>query len=50
MAKGTSSAEAMSNNEKINPVVIAIIKLHESEGTSQSGRQLVSQSAKNSTK
>jgi len=35
MTKGTSQAEAMSNSEKIKSVALAIVKLHESEGTSQ---------------
>jgi len=39
MAKGTSWAEATSNSEKIRPVALAIVELHESEGI----RQLVSQ-------
>jgi len=32
MAKGTSWAEAMLNSEKIKPVGLAIVELHESEG------------------
>jgi len=49
MVKGTSQAEATSNSEKIKP--LAIVKLHESEGISQSSRQLVSQSvSRNSVK
>jgi len=44
MAKGTSQAEATSNSEKIKPVALAIVKLHESESISKSVRQLVSQS------
>jgi len=39
MVKGTSRAEAMSNSEKIKPVALAIVELHESEGISQSGSQ-----------
>jgi len=39
MAKGTSWAEAMSNSEKIKPVALAIVELHESEGIRQAGRQ-----------
>jgi len=46
MAKGTTRAEAMLNSEKIKPVALAIVELHESEGisqsVSQSDRQLVS--------
>jgi len=38
MAKGTSWAEATSNNEKIKPVALAIVKLRKSEGI----RQLIS--------
>jgi len=34
MPKGTSQAEAMSSSEKIKPVALAIIKLHQSEGIS----------------
>ena len=47
-AKNTNLVEAiaMSNSEKIKPVALAVIKLHLSEGISQSG----SQSAENSTK
>jgi len=41
MAKGTSRAEATLNSEKIKPVALAIVKLHESEGIGQSVRQLV---------
>jgi len=37
MAKGTSQAEAMSNSKKIKSVALAIVKLRESEGISQSG-------------
>ena len=40
MQKGTSWAEATSNNEKIKPVVLAIIKLCLSEGISQLVTQL----------
>jgi len=36
MAKGTSWAEATMNSEKIKPVALTIVELHESEG-----RQLV---------
>jgi len=39
--KGTSWAEAMSNSEKIKPVALAIVELHESEGIRQA-RQAVS--------
>jgi len=35
--KGTSWAEAMSNNEKINPIALAIVQLRESEGIRQAG-------------
>ena len=35
MPKGTYLAEAMSNSEKINPVVLAVIELRLSEGISQ---------------
>jgi len=45
MAKGTSRAEATSNNEKIRPAALAIVELHESEG-----RQAGSQSVENSVK
>jgi len=41
MAKGTSWAEATSNSKKIKPVALAIVELHESEGTRQAGRQEV---------
>jgi len=52
MAKGTSWTEAMLNSEKIEPVALAIVELHESEGIrqagwcagGQAGRQLVNQS------
>jgi len=37
MAKGTSWAEAMLNSEKIKPVALAIVELHESEGIRQAG-------------
>ena len=46
MPKGISQAEAMSNSEKIKPVALAVIKLHLSEGISQS----VTQSVENSVK
>jgi len=40
--KGTSQAEAMSSSEKINPIALAIVELHESEGIRwQAGRQLL---------
>jgi len=42
MPKGTSRAEAISNSEKIKPVVLAVIELHLSEGISQSVSQSVS--------
>jgi len=34
IAKGTSRAEAMLNTEKVKPVALAIVELHESEGIS----------------
>jgi len=37
MAKGTSRAEVTLNSEKIKPVALAIVELHESKGISQSG-------------
>jgi len=40
IAKGTSRAEVMLNREKIKPTVLAIVELCESEGISQSVRQL----------
>jgi len=46
MAKGTSWAEVTLNSEKIKPIALAIVELHESEGL----RQLVSQSVENSVK
>ena len=39
MPKGTSQAEAMSNNEKIKPVALAVIELRLSEGIKQSASQ-----------
>jgi len=39
--KGTSQAEATSDSEKIKPVTLAIVVLHESEDIRQAGRQLV---------
>jgi len=48
MAKGTSQAEVTSNSEKIKPVALAIVELHESEGIRQAVSQLVSQSVENS--
>jgi len=44
VAKGTSRAEATLNSERMKPVALTIVKLRESEGISQAGRQLVSQS------
>ena len=41
MPKGTSRAEAMSNSEKIKPVVLAVIKLRLSEGISKAVSQSV---------
>jgi len=35
MAKGTSWAKATMNSEKMKPVALAIIELHESEGIRQ---------------
>ena len=46
MPKGTSQAEAASKNEKIEPIILAIVKLCLSEGISYS----ISQSVKNSIK
>ena len=43
MPKGTSRAEATSNNEKIKPVALAVVKLRLSEGISQSVSHLLSQ-------
>ena len=43
MPKGTSQAEATSDSEKIKPVALAIIKLHLSEGISQSVSRLLNQ-------
>jgi len=37
MANGTSRAEATSNSEKIKPVALVIVELHESEGIWQAG-------------
>jgi len=37
MAKGTSQAEVMLNSEKIKPIALVIVELHESEGISQAG-------------
>jgi len=37
MAKGTSQAKAVLNSEKIKPVALAIVELHESEGIRQAG-------------
>ena len=41
MPKGTCRAEATSDSDKIKPAALAIIKLHFSEGISQSGSQPV---------
>jgi len=38
MAKGTSRTKVMLNSEKINPIALAIVELHESEGIRQAGR------------
>ena len=38
MPKGTSWVESTSNNEKIKPVILAVIELRLSEGTSQSSQ------------
>ena len=45
-AKGTCWVEVTSNSEKIKPVALAIIKLHLSEGISQSVRQSLENSVK----
>ena len=50
MSKGTSQAEATLNSEKINPVALAVIELHLSEGISQLLTFSVSQSVQNSVK
>jgi len=47
MAKGTSRAQAMLNNEKIKPIALTIVELRESEGIRQA---VVSQSVENSVK
>jgi len=44
MAKDTSWAEATSSSTKINPVALAIVELHESEGNSELVSSSVSQS------
>ena len=44
LAKGTSRNEAMLNSEEIKPVALGIIKLHLSEGISQSVGRSVGQS------
>jgi len=46
MEKGSSWAEVMSNSEKIKPVALAMVELHESEGIRQAGRQAVENSVK----
>jgi len=38
MAKGTFWAEVTLNSEKIKPVTLVIVELHESEGIRQAGR------------
>jgi len=38
MEKGTSRTEVTSSSEKIKPVTLAIVNLHESEGIRQAGR------------
>ena len=43
MPKGTSRDEAMSNNEKIKPIALAVIELRLPEGIRPSGKQAVSQ-------
>jgi len=43
MAKGTFRAEVTWKSEKIKPVALAIVELHESEGISQEVSQSVSQ-------
>jgi len=42
VAKGISRAEVTLNSKNIKPVALAIVKLRESEGIRQGGRQLVS--------
>jgi len=42
VAKGTSLAETTLNSEIIKPIALAIVKLCESEGIRQAGRQVVS--------
>jgi len=37
MGKGTSWTEVTLNSEKLNPVALAIVELHESEGIRQAG-------------
>ena len=44
MPNDTSLAEAMSNSEKIKPVVLAVVELHLSEGIGQSVILALSQS------
>jgi len=39
MAKDTSQAEAMLNSEKIKPVTLAIVELHESDGRQADSRK-----------
>ena len=50
MPKYTSQAKATLNREKINPITLAIIKLHLSEGISYLVSQLLSLSVENSAK
>ena len=50
MPKGTCQAEATSNSEKINPIALAVIELHFSEGIRQLLSQSVSQSLEYSVK
>ena len=44
--KGTSPDKAMLNSEEIKPIALAVIKLHLSEGVSQSDSQSVEKSVK----
>ena len=46
MPKDASCAKVTSNNEKIKPVALAVIKLQLSEGISQSDTQLGENSVK----
>jgi len=46
IAKGTSQAEMTSNNKRIKPVALAIMKLCKSEGISQAFSHSVENSVK----